>query len=466
LVQGTNTLTNTFSKWLPEGVALAYDENGNLLSDGLRWFEYNCENQLASVTVSNAFRSEFVYDGFGRRRVTRELMWLGGAWRLEEEVRYLWDGMLLMQERHYAGMGSDLGPVRTVTYTRGADLSGSRRGAGGIGGLLARSEWSITSPQPSTSYYLSDAGGNVTLMVDGEGEAVADYTYDPFGNLIRRGGTLGEANTIRFSSKEYHARSGLYYYGFRFYDPNLQRWLNEDPIGERGGINLHRFVGNSPLNAIDPYGEEIRLSEANGALQLPGPMSYATGDTVAENLASGLYNAIPLVGNGLSGAAGPILGGFSALDQASEGFLGWLTGDPQLAEGINNAIMLGPWGWGGDLARMGRASRCVKAAEAASEARGGTYLLRDPVTGQVMRTGRTGDLVRREAEHARDPAFRGFQFEPVDRTDVYSQQRGLEQLLHEKYNPSLDKINPISPANPSRQDYLDAAQQFLQGGNP
>jgi RHS repeat-associated protein len=166
------------------------------------------------------------------------------------------DGMLMTQERHYAGIGSDRGPVRTVTYTRGADLSGSRQGAGGVGGLLARSEWSITSPQPSTSYYLSDAGGNITALVDTNGALVADYTYDPFGNVIRRGGTLAEQNTVRYSSKDYHARSGLYYYGFRFYDPNLQRWLNEDPIGEAGGVNLYRFVGNSPLNAVDTYGQD------------------------------------------------------------------------------------------------------------------------------------------------------------------------------------------------------------------
>jgi len=98
--------------------------------------------------------------------------------------------------------------------------------------------------------------------------------------------------------------------------------------------------------------------------------------------------------------------------------------------------------------------------------RGGTYLLRDPVTGQVMRTGRTGDLVRREAEHARDAVLGDFKCEAVHRTDVYSQQRGLEQLLHETYNPALDKINRISPTNPNRQTYLDAARHSLQKGNP
>jgi len=59
---------------------------------------------------------------------------------------------------------------------------------------------------------------------------------------------------LRFSSKEVHANSGLYYYGLRYYEPNLQRFINQDPIGEEGGINLYGFVYNSPINFVDPDG--------------------------------------------------------------------------------------------------------------------------------------------------------------------------------------------------------------------
>ena len=95
--------------------------------------------------------------------------------------------------------------------------------------------------------------------------------------------------------------------------------------------------------------------------------------------------------------------------------------------------------------------------------RGGVYILRDPATGQVMRTGRSEDLLRRMGEHRRDPVLWRFKFERTYETDIYAQQRGLEQLLHETYRPPFNKINPISPVNPNRSAYLEAAQEFLQG---
>src|SRR5262249_28172184 len=82
----------------------------------------------------------------------------------------------------------------------------------------------------------------------------ARYLYDVFGNLISKSGPLAESNLYRFSSKEVHPSSGMYYYGYRFYEPVLQRWLSRDPIGLRGGRNLHQFAANDPANRFDTYG--------------------------------------------------------------------------------------------------------------------------------------------------------------------------------------------------------------------
>ena len=71
----------------PEGVYFTYDLNGSLLTDGLRMFDYDDENQLIRVEVTNTFKSEFTYDGRHRRRIRREYAWQLGAWRLTNEVR-------------------------------------------------------------------------------------------------------------------------------------------------------------------------------------------------------------------------------------------------------------------------------------------------------------------------------------------------------------------------------------------
>lgn len=238
--------TNTVTAYLPASPAYSYDGNGNLLSDGLRSFTYDDENQLLSVLVTNAWKSEFVYDGLFRRRIRKEYSWTGSAWQQTNEVRYVYDLNLAVQERNVLN-------VPVVTYTRGRDLSGSHSGAGGIGGLLARSSEAETGTV-THAYYHADGGGNVTVLLDAQQAVVARYLYDPYGMLLASSGPLAEANLYRFSSKEFHANSGLSYYLYRYYDPTLQRWINRDPIEETGGNNLYRFNYNSPIGVVDLFG--------------------------------------------------------------------------------------------------------------------------------------------------------------------------------------------------------------------
>src|SRR5439155_8590944 len=135
--------------------------------------------------------------------------------------------------------------------------SGSLEGAGGIGGLMARSDGYSSGTWSTHNFYQADGNGNVTYMVNSSQSSVAAYKYDPFGNLISSSGTLAGANVYRFSSKEQHANSGMYYYGYRFYDPNLQRWINRDTIGESGGYNLYVFGSNDPQDRYDTDGRAV-----------------------------------------------------------------------------------------------------------------------------------------------------------------------------------------------------------------
>jgi RHS repeat-associated protein len=59
---------------------------------------------------------------------------------------------------------------------------------------------------------------------------------------------------LRFSTKYRDVETGLYYYGYRYYDPLTGRWPSRDPIAERGGANLYGFVHNNGIDSIDPFG--------------------------------------------------------------------------------------------------------------------------------------------------------------------------------------------------------------------
>ncbi len=234
--------TNTATVSLATNSSFQYDLNGNLTNDGTMSFGYDDENQLTQVWVPNQWFSQFSYDGKMRRRIRQEFTWSGG-WVQTNIVYYVYDGNVVIEER-------DVNHLPSVSYARGKDLSGRLQGAGGIGGLLARTDDSAQQ----TAFYHADGNGNVTMLVNSYQAVVAKYLYDAFGNTLSLSGPIAYANRYRFSSKEAHQNSGLEYYLYRYYDPNLQRWPNRDPIGEAGGINLYGFVGNNPVSRIDPYG--------------------------------------------------------------------------------------------------------------------------------------------------------------------------------------------------------------------
>jgi RHS repeat-associated protein len=254
---GTTTASVNALNQLTSGLdhpSFSHDRRGNLTFAGngtpgtSLMFAYNYEDQCTSAGYYNyGTKSVYTYDGLGRLKRRLDYTWSGGSWYQGAEIRYYWDGWLLVQERN--------GTTPVVSYTRGHDLSGSREGAGGIGGLLGRSTYA-SGAWGSHAFYHADANGNVTMLLRADQTHGASYKYDPFGRTISSSGPLATANTMRFSSKEWHEAAGIYYYGYRFYKPEWQRWLIRDQVGERGadGPNLYSFVRNLPMNRVDPLG--------------------------------------------------------------------------------------------------------------------------------------------------------------------------------------------------------------------
>jgi RHS repeat-associated protein len=224
-----NVATNIATNNLPVTNSYSYDLNGNVLTNGTKIFAYDDENQLISVLVTSNWQSQFVYDGKFRRRIEKDYAWQSNAWVETNEIHFIYDGNVVIQER-------DSNNVPLVTYTRG------------VGGLLARTDGN------GSTYYHADGNGNITLMLDASQNIVAKYLYDPFGNILSQSGPLANANVYRFASKEWNANAGFYYFGRRYYDPTLQRFLNRDPLAQRGGLNLYAYCGNNPISLVDVLG--------------------------------------------------------------------------------------------------------------------------------------------------------------------------------------------------------------------
>ena len=174
---------------------------------------------------------------------------------------YFYDGWMLIKEI----VANTNGTTDVIEYHWGKDLSGTIGGAGGVGGLLYLTVSNSSTPNSSThQLYIPwyDAYGNIMGYWDAQGNVVAEYTYDAFGKLIASSGPMTEVFSFRYSTKYFDPETGFYYYGYRFYSPELMRWITRDPIGEEGGVNLYAMCGNNPIVSFDKLGLARMLTRA------------------------------------------------------------------------------------------------------------------------------------------------------------------------------------------------------------
>ena len=193
---------------------------------------YDFENRLTLIQYKDSsgwdHQTEYTYNGNG---IMTEKMVDG------DESWYVLTGGLPSQERD-----GNYDVIREYTW-------GPNDG-GGIGGLLSLNQGG------QNYFYLYDGKGNVTAVIDSTQTVVATYAYDPFGKLMTKTGVLDQP--YQFSTKPYDEKTGLSYYGYRFYSPEIGRWMTKDPLQEMGGgLNLYGFALNNPVNYADPTGEFI-----------------------------------------------------------------------------------------------------------------------------------------------------------------------------------------------------------------
>lgn len=224
-------------------IAEAFDARGNLLLlDQGRRLQWNLRNQLNSVVlvlrVSGADDCEnYLYDGAGQR-VLKTRSSRTAARSLLAQVRYL----PALELRTDTGTGESL---QVLTVQTGLNT-------------VRVLHWQSPPPTGLNNLYrynFKDHLGSVSVELDADARLISREHFYPFGATAWAKEPDVSYKTARYSGKERDA-TGLYYFGFRYYVPWLQRWLNTDPGGAIDGHNRYRAMRNNPVTYRDSDGRK------------------------------------------------------------------------------------------------------------------------------------------------------------------------------------------------------------------
>jgi len=213
----------------------SYDPNGNLYtrtqSGNTTTYTFDSQDRLTNIS-SPSLNIQYQYDGLFNRASRTD----SGA-----TTKYLVDPNGFLPQ--------------VIAEMDGAYNITSYYVYDGLG-LVAK-----MTPSGSTYFYHYNGSGNTIAMTDSSGNMVNKYAYDEFGNLMNAVEAIPNAFLYVGQYGVMDDDNGLLYMRARYYDPQVGRFINKDPIRYWGGLNLFTYAQNNPINWLDPMGLRIEWND-------------------------------------------------------------------------------------------------------------------------------------------------------------------------------------------------------------
>jgi RHS repeat-associated protein len=279
----SNQLIREDNVWQNETITYAYDADGNILTKTV--YPYTTLADLSTVTATHTYT--YVYDttnkdqldSYDGNAITYDT---SGDVLTYNGWNYTWSGSQLSTSRNSSNNISyqyNTAGIRTSKTVNGVttnytvddnnNITEQNDGTNDIKFTYDSNGKLEFMALNGTKYtYETNAQGDVTGLLDSNGNEVVNYTYDTWGNLLNIGGTLastvGAENPMRYRGYYYDTETGLYYLQSRYYNPDWGRFISQDEAQYHEGMtgaaaNLYAYCGNNPVMMSDPTGHIAQI---------------------------------------------------------------------------------------------------------------------------------------------------------------------------------------------------------------